>query len=31
LGYKNSDTFAYDKELNRYQYGKYGQSEAAIQ
>ena len=23
LGYKNSDTFAYDKELNRSQYGKY--------
>jgi len=23
LGYKNSDTFAYDKDLNRSQYGKY--------
>jgi transcriptional regulator with XRE-family HTH domain len=23
LGYKNSDAFAYDKELNRSQYGKY--------
>ena len=23
LGYKNSDTFAYDKGLNRSQYGKY--------
>jgi transcriptional regulator with XRE-family HTH domain len=23
LGYKNSDAFAYDKDLNRSQYGKY--------